>query len=100
MTPAADTRGWVSLPAQVVMASGSIEPAAVTFTVDGTSRTTTFVARGAKCSLVWGRTEPSSNSQLSAPIITEGKHEVANSQMRTQLESTFADTTKTASTNP
>jgi tetratricopeptide (TPR) repeat protein len=92
MTPAADTRAWVSLPAQLVISTstGDLTPATpIAFKTDGTSLTSAFASHVGRCSLAWGRTQVSSPAQLGAPVLAESKHESANAQMRSILESTF-----------
>jgi tetratricopeptide (TPR) repeat protein len=92
MTPAADTRAWVSLPAQLVISTsaGELAPTtSVAFKADGTSLTTAFAFHAGRCSLAWGRTQMSSPTQLPAPAFAESKHEAVNAQMRSILESTF-----------
>jgi len=91
-TPAADTRAWVSLPAQLVTSTsaGELAPAAsVAFKTDGTSFTNAFASHAGRCALAWGRTQVSSPAQLPAPVFAESKHEAVNAQMRSILESTF-----------
>ncbi len=100
MTPAADTRAWTSLPAQIVLVTGTGGPAPVDFKVDGVAQTTPLLALGAKCSLAWGRTQSSSPAQLGVPAALEARHETANSQMRAILESTFVGGTAIAGGGP
>jgi tetratricopeptide (TPR) repeat protein len=105
MTPAADTRAWISLPAQLVISTSAGElttGAPVAFKADGTSLRSAFVSHVGRCSLAWGRTQVSSPAQLGAPVLSESKHESANAQMRSILESTFpaAQAAEVAATHP
>jgi tetratricopeptide (TPR) repeat protein len=106
MTPAADTREWVSLPAAIEMDPGQTrgdEVPTLNFVAltPGSSGSTALNARVGKCAVSWGRTESSLSSaaaQLRAPVPLEAKREVANAQFRSFLTSTFAAPASPATT--
>jgi tetratricopeptide (TPR) repeat protein len=102
MTPAADTRGWLSLPARIVLTTGTgeAEAAPVVFKVEVGTQMTSLLTHGGKCSMAWGRTQLSSPSQLGTPVLAETKHEAVNAQMRSILESTFPGGAEMATNNP
>jgi hypothetical protein len=98
ITPAADTREWINLPAAIEMGPGQLrgdEVPSLTFVVPapGSSGTTVLNARTGKCGVSWGRTESSlapAAAQLRSPMLAETKREAANAQFRGFLTTTFA----------
>jgi tetratricopeptide (TPR) repeat protein len=102
MNPAADTREWSNLPADIAVGSGQLgaagTPSLSFVATSGTSGSTVLNARAGKCGLSWGRTDSSIESAIAhvrKPVLAEVKHEAVNAQFRSFLASTF--TTQPAS---
>jgi len=98
MTPAADMRTWSSLPAAIVLVAGQLPSGtapAMTFTVapDGSPASASLAAHAGRCSIAWGEAPSrleSAAAQVATPVLAEGRHEAANAQLRSYLETTFA----------
>jgi tetratricopeptide (TPR) repeat protein len=98
MTPAADTRAWISLPAGVSVETGELQGLGIPsmsfeFGDSNSPGSSVVNARAGKCAFSWGRTHSSvtaavSKMQSLAP--DESRREAANAQFRSMLESTFA----------
>jgi tetratricopeptide (TPR) repeat protein len=97
MNPAADTREWSNLPADIAVGSGQLAPAGTPnlnfVATSGSSGSAVLNARSGKCGVSWGRTDSSIESAIAhvrKPIPAEAKHEAINAQFRSFLASTFA----------
>lgn len=108
MTPAADTRAWTTLPAGVVLVAGQTQGAsapAMSFTPGGDASpiAATLSAQSGKCAIAWGEVPARLQAaavQVSSPEFAERRHEEANAQLRSFLESTFAGAQSASATEP
>jgi hypothetical protein len=97
MTPAADTRTWTTLPAQVQLVSGGAagnEVPTLSFRVSGSDAPVSALlsAHAGKCSLSWGRSRPGLEASVTSffhPVAAESRHEAQNKQFRAVLTTTF-----------
>lgn len=78
--PEADLRSWDSLPAQILVAMPSSQPAEASgFTVGSSPRSFAMVARQGKCSVAWGRTRSALTTDMGGTVqIREGSGVEAN----------------------
>jgi tetratricopeptide (TPR) repeat protein len=96
MTPAADTRAWMTLPSGIALTTGDLQAGTaplMTVTVDGRPVTASFDSKAERCAMSWVRVAPrveDSARLVANPQLAEARHESANRQFRSFLESTFA----------
>jgi hypothetical protein len=98
MTPAADTRAWVTLPAGVAVETGQLQGSGapvMSFQYGDPLAYGSAVlnTRTGKCAFSWGRTHSSLSAavaQVRTPVLEETKREAVNAQFRSTLVSTFA----------